>query len=124
MSAASAGSQSVWSRNSAAVARDSNTPEASRYHGIVQFGVLSQHLAAVLGRDRNGLRRNPLAIATCLAVQGGALTVAKTFQKMLRDLPRLHPNGTLRQRREHALQARQFGQGLQSQRIHLLRLPE
>src|SRR5664280_963376 len=124
MAAASAGSQSGRSRNFAAVARDSNTPEASRYHGIVQFGVLSQHLAAVLGRDRNGLRRNPLAIATSLAVQGGAVTVEKTVQEAIRDVPRLHPNRTLWQRREHALQARQFGQRFQSQRIHLPRLPE
>src|SRR5664279_1843097 len=124
MAAASAGSQSGRSRNSGSAARDSNTPEASRYHGIVQFGVLSQHLAAVLGRDRNGLRRNPLAIATSLAVQGGAVTVAKTVQEAIRDLPRLHPNRTLRQRREHALQARQFGQRFQSHRIHLPRLPE
>src|SRR5664279_3584727 len=124
MAAASAGSQSGPSRNSGSAARDSNTPEASRYHGIVQFGVLSQHLAAVLGRDRNGLRRNPLAIATSLAGHGGAVTVAKTVQEAIRDLPRLYPNRTLRQRREHALQARQFGQRFQSQRIHLPRLPE
>src|ERR1035441_3508173 len=124
LAAASTGSQSGRSRNSAAVARDSNTPEASRYHGIVQFGVLSQHLAAVLGRDRNGLRRNPLAIATSLAVQGGAVTVAKTVQEIIRDLPRIHPDRTLRQRREPALQVRQFGQRFQSQRIHLPRLPE
>src|SRR5664279_5391012 len=124
MAAASAGSQSGPSRNSGSAARDSNTPEASRYHGIVQFGVLSQHLAAVLGRDRNGLRRNPLAIATSLAGHGGAVTVAKTVQEAIRDLPRLYPNRTLRQRREHALQARQFGQRFRSQRIHLPRLPE
>ena len=31
------------------MARESNTPEPSRYHGIVHFRVLSQHLGAVLG---------------------------------------------------------------------------
>src|ERR1035437_1454022 len=124
MAAASAGSQSGRSRNSVAVARESNTPEPSGCHGIVHFRVLSQHLGAVLGRDRNGLRGNPLAIAASLAVQGGAVTVARTVQEILRDLPRLHPDRTLRQRREPALQVRQFGQRFQSQRIHLPRLPE
>jgi hypothetical protein len=37
----------------------SDTPEPSRYHRVVQFRVLSQHLGAVLGRDRNGLRGEP-----------------------------------------------------------------
>src|SRR5665213_1908961 len=106
------------------MARESNTPEPSRYHGIVHFRVLSQHLGAVLGRDRNGLCGNPLAIAANLTVQGSAVTVAKTVQEFLRDLSRIHPDRTLRQWRVPALQARQVEQRFQSQRIYLPRLPE
>src|ERR1019366_1548630 len=53
-----------------AVERESDTPESSRCHGIVHFRVFLQHVGAVLGRDRNGLRGNPLAIAASMAVQG------------------------------------------------------
>src|SRR5450759_2707448 len=106
------------------MARDSNTPEPSRDHGLVYFRVLFQHLSAVLGRDRNGLRGDPLTIAASLAVYGGTVTVAKTVQKRLRDLPRIHPDRAVKQRREHALQARQVGQRFQAQRIHLQGLPE
>src|ERR1035437_2641618 len=91
-----AGSQSDQSRNSIVVARESNTPEPSHCHGIIHFRVFPQHLGAILGRDRNSLRGNPLAITASLAVQGGAVTVAKTVQEILRDLPRIHPDRTCR----------------------------
>src|ERR1035437_7187352 len=124
LAAASVGSQSGRSRNSVAVARESNTPEPSRCHGVVHFRVLSQHLGAVPGRDRNGLRGNPLAIAASLTVHGSAVTVAKTVQEILRDLPGIHPDRTLWKRREPALQARQFTQRFQPLRTRLPRLPE
>src|SRR5664279_6478254 len=76
------------------------------------------------GQDRNGLCGNPLAIAASLAVHGGAVAVAKTVQEILRDLPRIHPDRTLRQRREPVLQARQVEHRFQSQWIHLPGLQE
>ena len=50
--------------------------------------------------------------------------VARTAQKITRDLPRIHPDRTLRQRREHALQPRQVQQRFQPPRTCLPRLPE
>src|ERR1035437_2922896 len=38
---------------------ESNAPEFSCCHGLVHFLIFFQHLGAIPGRDRNGLRRNP-----------------------------------------------------------------
>src|SRR5450759_4704543 len=70
--AASVRSPSGRARNSAGVLRESNIPEPSRCQGLVHFPVFIQHLGAILGRDRNGLRGDPLTVTASLAVHGGA----------------------------------------------------